>query len=242
MVHKLAVIAVIGLTASAVCMGAAAAIGGKGFGDGLGDFSLFDGKRRCEAVASATAASRDLDWDGSDHAGLAIHATANYAPGNGDKVHATGDPQILAHLRVRDGTVEMDCHGWRNREADVNITLPGRAFGKFILTGTGKMNLDRLNQASLKVQIAGVATIKANGQVDDLRIEMAGVSKADFGQVTGRRADVKMAGVSKADIAPSDEANIEIAGPSEVTLHSSPKKLETNIAGPGQIHKVAAGD
>jgi len=240
MVHKLAIIAVLGLTAAAVCMGAAAAIGGREFGEGL-DFSLFGDGPRCEAIAGASATSRTLDWDGSDHAGLAIHATANYTPGNDDKVHATGDPQVLAHLRVRDGTVEMDCHGWRDRETDVTVTLPGRAFKKFILTGTGKMNLDRLNQASLKVQVAGVATIKANGKVDDLRIEMAGVSNADFGQVTGRRADVKMAGVSKADIAPSDEANIEIAGPSEVTLHSNPPKLDTKIAGPGRIHKVGPG-
>jgi hypothetical protein len=239
MAPKLVIIAVLGLTGSAVCIGAVAAIGGGNFSDGLD--GLFDGGPRCRQIEGTTAISRTLDWDGSDHAGLAIRATANYAPGNDDKVHATGDPQVLAHLRVRDGTVEMDCHGWRDRDADVNITLPGRAFGKFILTGTGKMNLDRLNQASLKVQVAGVTTIKANGKVDDLSIEMAGVSKADFGQVTGRKANVKMAGVSKADIAPSDEANIEIAGPSEVTLHSNPKKLETEIAGPGRIHKVNPG-
>jgi hypothetical protein len=39
MAHKLAVIAVIGLTASAVFIGAAAAIGGRNFGEGLDDFS-----------------------------------------------------------------------------------------------------------------------------------------------------------------------------------------------------------
>ena len=41
MVHKLAIVAVIGLTGSAVCIGAAAAIGGNEFGknfDGI-DFS-----------------------------------------------------------------------------------------------------------------------------------------------------------------------------------------------------------
>ena len=43
-----------------------------------------------------------------------------------------------------------------------------------------------------------------------------------------------MAGVNKADIAPSEEADIDIAGPSEVNLHSNPPKLDTQIAGPGQ--------
>ncbi len=115
MVHKLAIVAVIGLTASAACIGAAAAIGGKDFGSGLEDFSLFDSRPRCEAVPGANAAVRDLDWDGSDHVGLAVLAPATYAPGGSDKLHAAGDPQVLAHLRIRDGNIEMDCRGWRDR-------------------------------------------------------------------------------------------------------------------------------
>jgi hypothetical protein len=236
MVHRFAVIAVIGLTASAVCMGAAATIGGGSLGDAL-DFSPFDGAR-CETAPGATASSRDLDWDGSSHAGLAMRAVANYAPGGSDKVHATGDPQVLAHLRVRNGIVELDCHGWHNRDTNVIITLPGRTFETFILTGTGKMNLNRLDQTNLKIKIAGVVTMTANGKVDDLQLDMAGVSNADFGKVTGRSANVKMAGVNKADIAPTEDANIKIAGPSEVTLHSNPVHLDTQIAGPGRIHKA----
>jgi hypothetical protein len=239
MPSKIAIIAILGLTTSAVCIGVAAAIGARDFG-GL-DFPVFGGPH-CEAVAGATATSRDLDWDGSDQAGLAIHAIANYAPGSGgEKVHATGDPQVLAHLRVQGGMIEEDCRGWRERDTDVTITLPGRPFRKFTLTGIGKLNLDRLDQPTLEIRMAGVGTIKANGKVDDLTIKMAGVSKADFGRVTGRKASVHMAGVNRADIAPSDEADIQIAGPGEVTLHSSPKKLETDIAGPGRIHKVDPG-
>jgi hypothetical protein len=240
MPSKFAVIAVLGLTTSAVCMGAAAAIGGQGLGDVL-DIQLFGDGPRCQAVPGATVGSRDLAWDGSSRAGLAIHATANYAPGGDDKVHATGDPQMLAHLRVKDGMIELDCRGWRERETGMTITLPGRTFEKFILTGTGKMNLDRLDQDKLKIQMAGVGAIKANGKVEDLSIDMAGVSTADFGHVTGRKAEVKMAGVNKADIAPTDDADIDIAGPSEVTLHSNPVHLDTKIAGPGRIHKVGPG-
>jgi hypothetical protein len=236
MVQKLALIAITGLVASAACIGAAAAIGGGRFEDVLVD--PFGGST-CETIAGATATSRDMNWDGSDQAGMAIPATANYTPGSGDKLHATGDAQVLAHLRIRDGVVEMDCRGWHSRVKDVVITLPGREFRKFTLEGTGKMNLDHLNQASLKVQVAGVATIKANGKVDDLGIDMAGVSKADFSQVTGAKAEVKLAGVSTADIAPTQAAKIEIAGPSTVNLYSNPTQLDTEIAGPGQLHKRA---
>jgi hypothetical protein len=237
-VNKIAVIAILGLTSAAVCMGAAAAISGGQFEDILVD--PFGGEH-CDTIAGATATSRTLDWDGSDHAGLAIPGTANYAPGNDDKVHAAGDAQVLAHLRIRDGKIEMDCRGWHSRVKNVTITLPGREFRKFQLAGTGTLNLNGLNQTELAVDMAGLGTITAHGKVDDLSIRMAGVSTADFGQVTGRKAKVKMAGVNKAHIAPTEEADIDIAGPSEVTLHSNPPKLDTRIAGPGRIHKVAPG-
>jgi hypothetical protein len=239
MPSKIAIVAIVGLTASAIFIGAGAAIGARDFGSL--DLPFFNGPR-CANIAGTTATSRDLDWDGSDHAGISIKAVANYAPGSGgEKVHITGDPQVLAHLRLRNGTIEEDCHGWNERDRDVVITLPGRAFEKFVLTGTGKMNLNGLNQEKLTINMAGVGVIKANGKVEDLKIKMAGVSKADFGEVTGRKASVDMAGVNSAHIAPSEEADIRIAGPSEVTLHSNPPKLDTRIMGPGRIHKVGSG-
>src|ERR1041385_1278240 len=133
MAYKLATIAVIGLVASAACMGAAAAIGGGDFGDGFE--GLFDGRPRCELVPGATATSRDLDWDDSDHLGLSVSGHASYAPGYGNKVHASGDPQLLAHLRVHHGDIEMDCSGWHARTKELALTLPGREFRKFDIAG-----------------------------------------------------------------------------------------------------------
>lgn len=75
----------------------------------------------CERIPDASSTSRDMDWDGSDQAGLAIPATANYTARSGDKLRANGDVQVLAHLRIYDGTVKMDCRGWSDRLADVTI-------------------------------------------------------------------------------------------------------------------------
>ncbi|HYJ34782.1 MAG TPA: DUF2807 domain-containing protein, partial [Rhizomicrobium sp.] len=93
----------------------------------------------------------------------------------------------------------------------------------------------------LRVEVAGTGTIKANGKVDDLDIKMAGIGHADFGKVQGRSARVEMAGIATADIAPSESADIKIAGPSTVNLYSNPKELDTQIAGPGRLHKLAPG-
>jgi hypothetical protein len=241
MVHKLATVAVIGLTASAVCMGAAAAIGGKDFGDGM-DFSMFGDRPRCEAIQSATATSRDLDWDGSDHVGLSVGGHAHYTPGSDNKVHVTGDPQMVAHIRVRDGNIEMDCNnGWHNSSTGLEITLPGQEFQRFGIAGSGNLLLQNLNQHRLKVSIAGSGDVKADGKVEMTEIHIAGSGDADMGHVASQVSEVHIAGSGNADIAPTDEADIHIAGSGDVNLHSSPKKLETHIAGSGRIHNITSG-
>jgi hypothetical protein len=235
MAHKLVTIAVLGLTTSAICIGAAAAIGGGSIDDGLE--SLFNDGPRCEKIDGATATSRDLDWDGSDKVELVTFSDARYTPGTGTKLHASGDPQVLAHLRIRKGKIELDCHSWRDRDK-LSLTLPGREFREFAIAGRSDLKLDRMNQSSLKAKIAGTGTIQANGRIDELKIDIAGVGHADFGKVASRSASVTLAGVSSADIAPTESAKIKIAGPSSVNLLSDPKDLDTNIAGPGRLHKL----
>ena len=238
MVHKLTVIAIVGLTASAICMGAAAAIGGGSFGDGLDMF--MDGDRdHCQRV-SATATNRDLDWDGSDKVQVVVYSDVRYTPGSDNKLHASGDPQVLAHLRVRGGTIELDCRGWRDRD-QIKLALPGRQFQKFSIAGRSDLVMEKMNQPSAKIEIAGTGTIRADGKIDDLDIKLAGVGHADFGRVVSQKAKAELAGVGSADIAPTDEAIIKIAGPSTVTLHSDPKVLDTSIAGPGHLNKVGPG-
>jgi hypothetical protein len=243
MVHKLAIVAVIGLSASAVCIGAAAAIGGREFGksfDGM-DFSMFGDRPRCERMEGAGATSRDLEWDGSDHVGLSVGGHARYTPGSDNKVHLTGDPQALAHVRVRDGSIEMDCNGWNHNSGNLEITLPGQEFKRFGIAGSGNLVLQNLNQHKLKVSIAGSGSIKADGKVETTEIHIAGSGDADLGQVASQVSEVHIAGSGNTDIAPTDEADIHIAGSGDVNLHTSPKKLETHIAGSGRIHNISSG-
>ncbi|HKU54721.1 MAG TPA: DUF2807 domain-containing protein [Rhizomicrobium sp.] len=237
--HKLAIVAVIGLSASAVCLGAAAAIGGKEFGDGWKDmdFSWFDDKPRCEAMQGATATSRDLDWDDSDHVGLSILAQASYTPGSGDKLHAAGDPQVLAHLRVRDGNVEMDCRGWRDRTGDITITLPGREFRKFALNGGGNLTLNGLNQADVSIGIGGAGRVRANGKVETLKLSIGGSGNMDLDQITARdaRADIGGSGTIRAKGA-IDELKINIGGSGRADFGAvTGSKAEVHIGGHGDV-------
>ncbi len=241
MVHKLAIVAFSGLVISAVAMGAAAAIGAKEFGEGFGgiDFSMFGDRPRCEKVAGNAPSSRTLEWDGSDEVSLNVPATARYAPNGSKQLHITGDPEVVAHVRVRDGRIELNCRGRGWSDDSLQITLPGTPMEKFGIAGSGKLELENLDQQDLRVSIAGSGSIKASGKVEELRISIAGSGDADLGRVAARDVTVRIAGSGNADIAPRGDAEIHIAGSGDVNLHTNPRKVETHIAGSGRIHNVA---
>lgn len=238
MVHRLAIVAIIGLTVSAACIGAAAAIGGKDFGANFdGDFSLFDGRPRCEATPGATATSRNMDWDGSDHVGLSILSPATYAPGGDDKLRATGDAQVLAHLRIRDGNIEMDCHGWRDRTREVSLTLPGREFHRFGLNGGGDLTLNSLNQSELRIDIGGAGKARANGKVENLRLSIGGSGNIDLDQITAREAKANIGGSgtirAKGTI---DELTIGIGGSGRADFGAvTSSRADVHIGGHGDV-------
>lgn len=235
--HKLALVAVIGLTASAAFIGAAAAIGGKDFADNM-DLSGFGDRPRCETVANATATTRDLEWDGSDHVGLSVGGHASWTPGTDNKVHASGDPQTLAHLQIRDGRIELDCNGWHHDTGNITIILPGQEFKRFSIAGSGNLALNKLNQAMLKVSVAGSGSVKADGKVEHTEVRIAGSGDVDMGQVASQVSDVHISGSGDTDIAPSDEADIRISGSGDVNLHSHPSRLESHVSGSGRIHNI----
>ena len=232
---KLVVIAVAGLGISALCIGVGIGLGGRFNGFGL---ESPDGRPRCSRIPTAAASSRTLAWDAGDSVRLVVFSDARYAPGSDAMLHASGDPDVLAHLRVRNGTIDLDCHGWRDRD-QIRLTLPGREFRAFAIAGRSDLGLEKMNQASVKIDIAGTGTVRAEGKIDDVSIRIAGVGHADFRKVASLTTRVELAGVGSADIAPTDTATIKIAGPSTVNLHSTPKNLDTQIAGPGHLNKLA---
>jgi hypothetical protein len=242
MSSKLAVIAFTGFAVAAVCIGGAAAIGARQFGDNGFDFSVFDTPSCGRTDGTATTTTRDLDWDGSDRAVLSVPAHASYTPGSDERLHLSGDPALIAHVRVRGGRIEMDCRRWHaGRDSRIAVTLPGRRFRKFAIAGSGALTLNGLDQDRLKVSIAGSGSIHATGHVEKLDVHIAGSGDADMGNVTSDVAKVHIAGSGNADIAPRDEADIHIAGSGDVNLHSYPRRMDTHVAGSGRIRNVGGG-
>jgi len=236
---KLAIIAVSGFAISAVCLGGAFALGGNVAGNAVFDFGGFD-QPRCDTMGqpTVTADTRSLAWEGEDRAAVALPANIHYRAGNGDKLIVKGDPEVVAHVRVRNGVVELDCHGGHfnlGRDNRLDITLPGRAFKSFDLLGVGDMQLADLSQPDVKITLAGSGNIEASGKTDNLGVNIRGSGKITLGELVAKTADVSIAGSGTVEVAPQDALDVSIAGSGNIYLKNEPKKLQTSIAGSGRI-------
>lgn len=233
MANKLAAVALIGLAVSAVCLGAAAAIGGKEAGNL--DFSFLGDRPRCAFELSGQNGSRTIAWDGDDTVSLAMSADAQYKRGEGDQVVVNGDTAILPHIRVREGKIDMDCRRWRDSDR-ITILLPGkRTFSKFRIAGSGSLALNDLDQPKVKIGVAGSGDVQASGKTDNLEIGIAGSGKAKLGQLQAQNVKLHVAGSGDSEVAPQDSLDVHIAGSGTVRLLSEPKHMETHIAGSGEI-------
>jgi hypothetical protein len=259
--RKLGIIAFTGLGLCVVCLASAAVVEAPHWSQKDWDaLSItFGGLESCKPVPGATATSRQLDWPGEDKVTITLPGLAHYQPGDNERISATGDADVISHLRVRGHTIELDCDGgFHNRKLD--ITLPGRKFRSFTVAGSGKMELHNIDQPALdltiagsgnikadgktdrlKAKIAGSGTIEATGQAEDVDLTIAGSGDARLGVLTTKRVDINIAGSGNAEVAPSDSAKIKIAGSGDVRLVTEPKDLDTKIFGSGRIMRGPSG-
>jgi hypothetical protein len=240
---KLAIIAVSGFAVSAVCLGGAFALGGHALGNAVfgTDLSSLIDLPRCDITSQpvATATSRNLAWDGDgERAAVALPANVHYQAGNGDQLVVKGDPDFIAHIRVHDGLVSLDCNGnfHLGKSERVDVTLPGRrTFKSFALLGTGNVQLSGLSQPEVKVSIAGAGDLQADGKTDNLKVDVRGSGNLKLGDLAAKNVDVDIKGSGRAEVAPQDSLNVDLAGSGTIYLRSEPRKIETSIHGSGTI-------
>jgi Putative auto-transporter adhesin, head GIN domain len=222
-----------GLGVGVVCLSLAYALGardvhGIGLGTLLGQ-SCSDG-----AKGDARQSERRWTWAGGDTVEVALPATVRYRGGEGSDLIARGSPDVLAHIEIRGGRIMLDCHqSWRSR--DIEVTLPGRAFRRISLSGSGKLIMENVNQPDLDFRISGSGTVRAQGTVDHATISVAGSGDARLADLAMKELTAKISGSGKVEAAPKDAADIKISGSGDVRLLSRPTHLSSRVSGSGRI-------
>jgi hypothetical protein len=234
MARTLGWIATFGLGIGIVSLALAYALGGRDF-DRLVDHSGLFAQTCSDNVASIS--ERHLPWTGGDAIDIALPATVRFRGGEGHDIVLRGAPNTIAHVELHGRRLTLNC-GWAGAR-DLEVTLPGQAFRRVSLSGSGKLALENLNQPELALNISGSGTLRGQGTVDQLTIKLAGSGNARLADLAVKHLTVKISGSGNVEAAPKDEADIAISGSGDVRLLSRPARLKTHISGSGRITQAA---
>lgn len=234
MVRNLGWVAVGGLSIGVACLSLASVIGGDGMYNLVGRGFAFDRSCTSEgAKADSSATERRWTWNGGDTIDIAVPATVHFHGGDGDEVVARGPSEVLAHIKVGDHRITLDCRGTQWRKVD--ITLPGRAFRHIGLSGSGNVIMENVNQPDLTLRISGSGNLQAQGASDHVTVKISGSGRARLAELAMKEFTVNVSGSGNVEAAPKDVADIKVSGSGNVRLFSHPAQLRSHIAGSGRI-------
>ena len=176
-----------------------------------------------------------LTWSGGDSLKVLVPATVHYTQGPTTSLGVTGPKGTVDHVVVRDGALTFD--GRIRHPRRVEITMMAPSVTHFMMMGSQKLDISGYQQDRLEAALAGSGSIIAKGVADRVEMGIAGSGDMDFGDLIAKRVEIHIGGSGDAIAAPTDEAEVNIAGSGDVTLKTRPKKLETHIQGSGEIHQ-----
>ena len=143
-----------------------------------------------QPAASAHAVrTRVLAWPGGDRLFIAVNADVRYQPGTDAKVVVTGPDEDIDDLVVDGGVIRDEnprwgwgwrwwrWWGWRSpRPVHIVVTAP--RLSDVGASGSGRLDLGRLAQDRLTVEISGSGGVDVSGQFRSLSVSVSGSGAA----------------------------------------------------------------
>jgi len=164
---------------------------------------------------------------------------AEISDGGTDRVELAGDDNLIPLV-----ITEVDHeHLQVGNRKDLRPTVPlvarisASEIGTVGLSGSGSVALHGLHEDSLTLEVTGSGTVRGDGAVRQLRIDVSGSGTVDLGQLPAERASVTISGSGNVEIAVSRALDVHISGSGAVTYRGDPTAVKTSITGSGHVVK-----
>ncbi len=225
-------IAAVSLTIGVISLAIAYAFGGRDFVQHLHQGGLL--AHSCgDSDGKGGDSERHIAWSGNS-IDIALPGTVRYRAGEGSDIVVRGAPAAVARVELHGEHLVLGC-SWSGAARDIEVTLPGQTIRRLGISGSGKVEMDKLAQRELSLSISGSGSLRARGTVDQLKVRLAGSGDAQLGGLAAKRLNLEISGSGNVEAAPQDDAHIRIAGSGNVHLLTRPARLETHVSGSGRI-------
>ena len=161
-----------------------------------------------------------IEGSGDIQADAKVERLTVRVAGSGD-VTATGSAGALDVNLEGSGDVKLS--GLATKSAHVKID------------GSGNVEVAPQDASRVDVISEGSGDFEAAGTTNNLTVSVEGSGDMKLGRLAAGIVNVGIHGSGNVDVAPRDALKVEIDGSGDVTLRNEPKKIETSIAGSGDI-------
>ena len=163
--------------------------------------------------------------------------------GKAQSVIVTGSDDYLADLRtevvggelrihLRHGGTIDDRH-WDDMK--VTITVP--RLTAFAMSGAGQTTLTHFSGEALDISFSGAGSLKADGKVKKLTLDVSGVGSIDTRELHADTADVNVSGVGSVKVWAGQRLDGNVSGVGSLTYYGDPKTVNTGGGGLGSVSR-----
>lgn len=232
MIRKLLIVFASGLVLAIVSLSSAWVIGGQELMARTGETGrfVFNGHHREDRGPKAT---KTLVFDGTQMLSIDIPVSLRFTRGEQSQMVVSGPAGVVNALKWENGALSLSDKAMHYRDLTVTITAPQIA--GLELNAPGDIELDGLDQPSLKLSVNSPASVEARGRVGTVEIDASGVGDVDFEKVEARDAKLSLSGVGGIDVSASGKVDAVVSGAGSVTLHRKPEVLNSRTSGLGSI-------
>jgi hypothetical protein len=189
-----------------------------------------------ETATGGPSTTRTLPWTGGSAFTSDLDAEVDYTPAAGPgKVTLIGPKALVDQVTLADGVLRYADDGDHGGRLKVMISAP--LVERFTLEGSGALSLHKLHQDHLTIALDGDGDAHAEGAVKAVTLTASGSGDIDAGALKADSAQIRIEGSGAVRAAPTNAAEVEIAGSGDVTLLTDPPKLKSRIEGSGELKR-----
>ena len=163
--------------------------------------------------------------------------------GKAQSVTVSGSDELVADLQTEVAGNELKLHmrhdtttfNSHHDSLHVVITMPQPT--AFTMGGAGETTISHMSGDSLDVRFGGAGSLKADGSVRNLTLNVGGVGSIDTRELHADNANINVGGVGHVKVWAGTRLDATVGGVGSLTYYGDPKTVNTNGGGLGSISK-----
>ncbi|HRK22980.1 MAG TPA: head GIN domain-containing protein [Fimbriimonadaceae bacterium] len=158
--------------------------------------------------------------------------------GKAASLKITTDDNILplVETKVENGVLIIGSKGNYSTKHGIKAEITVPSLEGFAVSGSGDSSITGIQGSTFNVAISGSGGISGSGQADEVKAAISGSGEMDLSKLRGRRGEVTISGSGDVQIHVTESLKATIAGSGDIRYTGSPKNVQKQIAGSGDVH------